>query len=177
MFFENSPLEKYIVSRLKKNNFNINSTVDDIYNKYPFFRKRDLRDVVARITEKIAAKEGLSGFWIKINGSWNLVSKDEIKALYLQLPETSRSQTNVGRGNRYNLVPQGRDPDRYEPPSKQIKILDEEKEKIQDIYERMYRKYKNEIKELSNEEINRILLQELATLGYGIEDIKKIKLY
>jgi hypothetical protein len=137
-----------------------------------------LRDVIARITEKIAAKKGLNGFWVKVNGNWNLVSKDEIKALYLQLPETN-SPTYVGRGNRYNLVPQGRDPDRYEPPKqiKQIKTLDEEKEKIQDVYERMYRKYKNEIKELSNEQINQILLQELATLGYGIEDIKKIKLY
>jgi hypothetical protein len=164
MIFERNPLEKFIISELKKNNFNVNAAVNSVFNKYPFFKKRDLTNVAAKLVEYIASKQSLNGFWTKINGEWELISKEKIKSIYL--PEFDRGQTNIGRGNRYNINPSGRDPDRYEPP----------KETIQDVYERFYNKYRKEISELSSEEINKILLQELASLGYEKDEIKNLKL-
>jgi len=171
MLFENYPLEKYIVAKLKECNYRVEETTNAVFTKYPFFRKRELKEIISKVLEKVAASKGVNGFWVKVGKDWELISKNKVRALYL--PDDDNTPAEVGRANREFIAPKGRPVDRYEPPKKDDKS---ELEEAQSIYNRMHEKYKKELADLEPENLNKVLLEELATMGYGEEDIKNLKL-
>lgn len=181
--FEKFPLEKYIFSLMKKYDYDIESISDDVFNKYPFVKKDKLKKVVAFLVHKKINGYKISGRWLEIKNLKEMVDGKLKKAKNNFIMVHAKSYNDLahdkpplwdaapipqdlGKGNRYQIVPEGMDPDRYEPPK-----IDES----QKIYEKLKTKFKTELPGIEEDELHKIIIDEMRDLGYEQNLLEKIR--
>lgn len=197
------PIEKYLLNALKKCHYNIDTTINVINAKYPFFRENDLRTIIADLFIKKINNYKIGGKWEKVEKKWKLVSeKEKVSGTGFEWsgPEWPASQDTNSLGparNTYTNVgdrPSGKTPKNKKVKEvKPIEELEEEKEEVVDnykkfeeydsnsesendmqkVYNDLYDKFSEEIPD--DNDLNKILLEELKERGYG-ERVKDIKL-
>jgi hypothetical protein len=172
LFNKTFKMEDYIIAELKKNNWSCEKTLNRIYNKYPFFHKRQLFNAMKEIITKKLNNERISGIWIKIGKELKLLSNINDDAYehssgnyWLKAPVPSK----IGRGTDFAELSQGQDSNVYSPPDNiPIRI------RIYEDYEKIKKRILQEAPGLNEKKLNEIALNELTNLNYTKEEIEKI---
>ena len=181
ILFEDHPLEKYILSVLKKNKHNVDLAYREVYAKYPFFKKYELKGIINEILSKKINKEKISGFWNKIEKKWKLSAfndndgdRDGAAAFSYSGPEMPASvdKSEIGNGLGKWTTTNGQ-PTAEVDPNKEETEDDIDDQELQTLYDDLFEEFSTYISD--NQELNKILIQELVSRGYG-NKVTRIKL-
>lgn len=181
MFKNNDPLEKYILSALKDNQNNSELAFKTIQRKYPFFSTYTLRQIISEVLDKKIKKEKIGGQWIKIKSKWKLVS-DHINFMGPEVP-TKQGDGNTGANLGTYSTTKLTSPD--DMAKKPEAVLDKTNDKGKEVseednsdseqimYEDAFEYVRDSDNNLSVEEINKIVIDELQKNGVDISKVKE----
>jgi len=168
LFNNKYPLETYIKSLMKKYKYDIDRVTAAVFNRYPFFKRGDLKKIISEMKEIIINDEKIKGEWIRIKGKWKL------KAInYNDLARPKRPQytevdfsSGPGKSNIYEISPEDNKP----PGVNEVPIDD----KTQEYFDKLKMAFEKELPDVAEEELNRIVLNEMVSWGFDEEELKKI---
>lgn len=172
------PLEKYILSTLKKCHYNIDVSVQAINAKYPFFKEKDLRSIIADLFVKKINNYKIGGKWECVEKKWKLVGEGPGYSWSGPELPASEDTSSMDRGKNTYSTPGDR-PDGKTPKVKkheEIKTIDYdgEEDDTQKTYNELYDQFSNSVD--SDDDLNKIILDELVERGYGKKRIDNIQL-
>lgn len=168
MFAEKYPLEKFIISVMKKCRFNVDTITSEVYKKYPFFNYRELKIVVASLMEKKINNEKLGGVWIKRGKELKMQSMEYHDLAHdgPKLWDDAPTPSDMGNANRLYVSPQTDfGPDRYEVPKK---------DDIKEVYNKIKKSIQEKLQTVTERQLNKITIDEMKNLGYTQEQLSKL---
>ena len=168
MLFEKYPLEKYIKSLMKQYKYDTDRVTAAVFNRYPFFKRGELKKIISEIKQIVINDDKLKGEWIRVKGKWKLKSVN-----YNDLSRTKRPQftefdfpSGPGKSNTYELMPEDNSPPGdYEEP------IDD---KTQVYFDKLKMAFKKDLPEVADDELNRIVVNEMISWGFDEDTLKKI---
>jgi hypothetical protein len=172
LFNKTFKVEDFIIAELKKNNWSCETTLKKIYNKYPFFHKRQLFNAMKEIIVKKLNNERISGVWVKIGKEIRLLSNindDAYEHSSGNYWQQAKLPSKVGRGTDYAELPAGTDPNTYEAPEKDsIKI------RIYEDFQKIKDRISTEMPGINEKRLNEIALSEISNLNYSADELAAI---
>ncbi len=181
IFKNNEPLEKYILSALKENQNNSEEAFKTIQRKYPFFSTYTLRQIISEVLDKKIKKEKIGGQWIKIKSKWKLVS-DHINFMGPEVP-TKQGDGNTGANlGTYSTTKLTSPEDTIKEQEPVLNLTNDKGKEVNEednsdseqiMYEDAFEYVRDSDNNLSVEEINKIVIDELQKNGVDISKVKE----